>query len=297
MGIPNSDLRHRADHERQGPGTLSATFETKFIAANDQPKAENEDQEKAMLSGLYKIGSKLMLENQAQEMHAQNLAGSGLSGFKGQRLIVNSFQQDLEAVSDQQNRTYGVDVGLPKVDFSQGSLKSTGRSLDFALNGDGFFQVETQDGGTLFTRNGNFILSPAGILQTQEGHTVLGENGPIQFVPEDQVQKMIVTREGDIMVPTGENNEMRQAGRIQLGQFPAMDELTRISANYFAAPDDQGLAPSEDLVVSNGYLEQSNISPVQQMAAMIQSLREFEAGHKMIQTLNEISRKEGQTLG
>lgn len=97
------------------------------------------------MTGLYRIGSKLMLETQAQELHAQNLAGAGLCGFKGRHLVVNSFQQSLENASETHDSTYGVDVGLPTVNFTQGALKHTGRSLDFALSGEGFFRVETPD--------------------------------------------------------------------------------------------------------------------------------------------------------
>jgi flagellar basal body rod protein FlgG len=89
---------------------------------------------------------------------------------------------------------------------------------------------------------------------------------------------------------------MRSVGALRLGMVEDPDQLERLSANYFRAAPDLDVQAAADTRVCNGYQEQANVSPVREMAAMIQSLREFESGHKMIQTLNELSRDENQKL-
>ncbi|MDX9981456.1 MAG: flagellar hook basal-body protein [Lentisphaeria bacterium] len=242
-----------------------------------------------MLAGLYNIGSRLMMEGQRQELIAQNLAGAGLCGFKGRHLGNASFQQQL---ADRAEGKYG----QPLLDFSQGSLAHTGRSLDLALEGPGFFQVQTADGGELLTRNGNFNLSPTGFLVTQEGHMVLGQDGPIRFAESDDATRLEVTETGELHVPDTVAGGMRRVGVLRLGMVADPTKLERLTANYFRAGEDVDVQAAAETRVCNGYQEQANVSPVREMAAMIQSLREFESGHKMIQTLNELTREENQKL-
>lgn len=242
-----------------------------------------------MLAGLYNIGSRLMMEGQRQELIAQNLAGAGLCGFKGRHLGNASFQQQMA------DRAEGK-FGQPLLDFSQGGLAHTGRALDIALEGPGFFQVQTADGGELLTRNGNFLLSPAGFLVTQEGYLVLGQDGPIRFEESDDATQLAVTEQGELQIPGAIEGGMRQIGTLRLGMVEDPTKLERLSANYFRAGEDLAVQEAADTRVCNGYQEQANISPVREMAAMIQSLREFESGHKMIQTLNELTREENQKL-
>lgn len=242
-----------------------------------------------MLSGLYNIGSKLMVETQRQELIARNLAGAGLSGFKGRHLANANFQQLLA------NRAEGTE-NQSLLDFTQGGWSHTGRSLDFALDGSGFFRVETAEGREMLTRNGNFRLSPDGLLVTQEGHAVRGDAGPIRFLETDDATRLQVTERGELQVPDPMAGGMRIVGTLQLGMVDEPGRLERVSANYFRAGADLDVQPAADTRVGNGYQEQSNVTPVREMAAMIQSLREFESGHKMIQTLNELTREENQKL-
>jgi len=246
-----------------------------------------------MLSGLYKIGSRLMFEAQRQEHIAQNLAGTGVSGFKGVHLSARTFQRQLD---EQGQTTYGVDIAEPMVDFAQGGLNRTGRALDFSLSGPGFFQVQNADGTTFLTRNGGFSLSPTGTLVTSEGHTVLGKGGPIRLDLTDDATKLEVTEQGEILVPAKGDGGMRSVGTLDLGTVEQPDSLVRISASYFLPAPEQTVSPAPGARVANGYQEQSNTSPVREMAAMIQSLREFESAQRMIKILTELSQDENQKL-
>lgn len=246
-----------------------------------------------MMSGLYKIGSRLMLESQRQEIIAQNLAGAGTCGFKGRYLAADGFHAHLARLEDSQSVSRG-DKGTPVVDFSQGSLTQTQRSLDFAIIGDGFFRVQTAEGATLLTRNGSFMLSPAGFLVTQEGHTVLGDSGPIRLEPTDDVTRLQVSETGHLQVPDAVGGAMRTVATMGVHTVQEPQRLIRVSASYYLPDADQKVIPAPEARLCNGHQEQPNVSSVREMAAMIQSLREFEAGHKMIQTMNDLARDEGQ---
>jgi flagellar basal body rod protein FlgG len=231
-----------------------------------------------------------MLETQRQETISRNLAGAGLAGFKGQHLQTHTFRQELSQLGDsEQDGVYGVDRATTLPDFSQGAVTHTGRALDFALTGPGFFQVQGPDGRTLLTRNGGFALSPTGILVTQEGYP-----GPIRFDAADNVDTLEAAEDGQLRV-SGLGGP-RTVGTLRVGTVDAPEQMTRISANYFVPAANQTLNPAQGVSVSNGYQEQANVSPVREMAAMIQSLRDFESGQKMVQTLMELSRDENQKM-
>ena len=200
-----------------------------------------------MLPGLYKIGSRLMFEAQRQEHIAQNLAGAGVSGFKGVHLSARTFQQQLD---EQAQGAYGVGLAKPMADFSQGGLNHTGRALDFALSGPGFFQVQNPDGTTLLTRNGSFSLSPAGTLVTAEGHTVLGKGGPIRLDTVDDATKLEVTEQGEILVPAPGGKEMRSVGTLALGTVEEPGNLIRISASYFLPAPEQTVSSAPGAILS-----------------------------------------------
>ena len=251
-----------------------------------------------MLTGLYRIGSKMMLEKQAQELHSQNLAGAGLCGFKGRHQAVSSFRRALEGAAGGDTAPgRPVDVARIVEDLSQGALRRTDRSLDFALTGEGFFEVETPDGNTLLTRNGNFRLDPDGTLVTQEGYGVRGEGGALQFQTTDDVQNLVTTEDGILRVHNATEGTLREVGRLRIVTAADPSRLDRLSANYFRPGNGQTLEAAENARVSNGYQEQANVSAVREMVAMIQSLRDFESGHKMIQTLNDLARSADQKMG
>lgn len=251
-----------------------------------------------MLSGLYRIGSRLMLETQRQELIAQNLAGAGLAGFKARHLTTTTFRQELSQRGDGTGSGLTtVDVGSPLLDVTQGNLRHTNRALDMALDGPGFFEVETKDGSKLLTRNGNFVLSPTGTIVTQEGFAVQGASGPIRLDAADDPTRIELTKQGELLVPDPLGTGMRTVGKLRTVTVADPNRLLRLSANYYRPTPDQKPEPTTgDTLVCNGYQEDSNVSPVQEMAAMIQSLREFESGHKMVQTLTELARDENQKL-
>jgi flagellar basal-body rod protein FlgF len=241
-----------------------------------------------MDASIYDITAGMMNETLRQELIAANLAGANLAGFKGRHLLEPSFANELQAAEQ------GLEVS-ETTDFGQGQLQQTGRALDMALVGPGFFQVTTDTGEERLTRNGNFVVSSDGVLTTQEGYQVSGQGGRIQFGPEDVPHRVELREDGTLWVP-GKGEQRREVGRLRLVQVDEPGRLDRISANYFLRPIDLPSSTAENARVVNGHLEGANITPVREMASMIESLRKFEMGQKMLEMNAELTRQEQQVL-
>ena len=250
-----------------------------------------------MFSEIYTVGSGMIQQMQRQELIAENLAGSNLSGFKGRHLVGSEFAQ-LMADATGDSPATSDESGIPPVvvtDLEQGGLKPTERALDFALIGKGFFEVVTADDQVLLTRNGNFMLNGEGALVTQEGHRVQGSGGDIRFVITDSVQNTRASEDGTISVLNSDGSE-RQLGKLRIVQMAQPERLERLSANYYVVPDGMEPTDAQEAQVVNGYQEGANVSPIREMAAMIQSVREFEMGQKILQMISDRSRQEQQKL-
>jgi len=255
-----------------------------------------------MSRGIYQIATGMMLELKRQEHIARNLAGSNLPGYRGEHVIANSFRVNLDSQMGNfrsDNIGYGISGGTELVDFNQGPLQNTGRSLDFAINGEGLFTVVTGDGQTLYTRNGSFRIDPTGTLITHEGHIVQTEsNQPIRFEVTDDLHSLRISQDGTLLV-TGMEGE-RQVDKLLLTTFEdAQKELKKTTASYFMANDHAKPITVEDVgsQLLNRTLEGANISPVQQMVDMIQSLRQFETAHKMLKSTIEMTTQQRASFG
>ncbi len=160
-------------------------------------------------------------------------------------------------------------------DFSQGTLKSTGRNMDVALDGTGFFMVRTPQGDQA-TRDGRFILGKGGELQALDGSPVLGKNGqPIVLDPADPTFNVL---------PDGTINQGQEAkGQLDIRDFTQLDALQRMGNNRFdpaGSPTKAGTA-----TVVQGSLEQSGVDMATAMIDMIRLNRLFEMSMKVASTI------------
>jgi flagellar basal-body rod protein FlgF len=221
-----------------------------------------------------------------QSIIANNLANTNTVGFKGDALLLNSFRSVL-------SNKLGVTGGALRVDdvimkAGQGPLTQTGGTFDVALQGDGFFAVETPD-GPRYTRGGNFTLNPSGGLVTQGGLPVLGENGPI-VIDGTTVE---ITGQGDIMV------DGKKTNTLKIVDFAKPYKLKKIGKNLLdvASVDVQPTDKPAQTEVVQGYLESSSVQVVQEMVKMIECLRAFELNQKAILTQDELSNKAINDIG
>jgi flagellar basal-body rod protein FlgF len=197
---------------------------------------------------------------------SNNLANLGTNGFKRDVL---SFDQVLTM------KKYSA------TDFSQGPARHTGNPLDLALEGQGFFKVQTEN-GLRYTRNGAFTLDGANTLVTLNGDPVLGENGPITINGKD----VSVDMDGQIQV------DGATVDRISLADFENPQLLRKEGATYhvFDGKEEEGARPA-GASMRQGYVEESNVDVTEEMIRMVEAFRAFETMQKGIQSIDEMTGK------
>ncbi len=178
----------------------------------------------------------------------------------------------------------GVEVNELFTDFQQGSFKPTGSSSDFALEGQGFFAVETPH-GERYTRNGNFTVGVEGYLMTKEGFPVLGENGRIFL----QDSLYTVNKNGEVYVRPISNTDADPVllDRLKLVAFENDRYIQKQGSSLYKDTPVSGPAiPAEGSgrpLVTQGFIEASNVNVVNEMVQMIEVNRAYEANQKTIQ--------------
>lgn len=232
-----------------------------------------------MLSGLYGAATAMAAAELGQEIIARNLAHLDVPGFRRSVPVSTTFESVLQQTeaSAMLSPNVGVSVSAQATDFSEGTMQHTGRSLDFAINGDGFFVVDAPD-GPRYTRNGVFQVSPDGELVTSDGRTVQGDGGPIVIPPNTSVHQIQAATDGTITA----NGE--KIGRLRVVAFADNSQLIPASTFSFAAP--AGVQPDEtEVTVQQGVRELSNVSAVSELVQMIANSRQFEASQRAMTTI------------
>jgi flagellar basal body rod protein FlgG len=176
-------------------------------------------------------------------------------------------------------------MGVRKIDLSSGEITRTGRDLDFAIEGPGFFAIETPQ-GTRYTRNGSFERRADGTLTTNDGAPVLGEGGPIKLNAAGAI-----TLDSDGTVRTGTT----VAGKVQIVDAAQGADLARESASRFKI---ESVDPVQYPSVRNQALEHSNVSIVDGMAQLTALSRSFDALQRgLVSLLSEVDGKAISELG
>jgi flagellar basal-body rod protein FlgF len=211
-----------------------------------------------------------------------NLANVSTVGYKR---MCNAFSKSLEtrATGEQTYSPGTVDLNSA-FDFSQGSVAGTGRPLDFALYGKGFFVIETPE-GLLYTRNGMFRTNQNGQIVDGNGRLVAGEAGPIVVPTNVGLSQLHVSSDGTI-----------SGGGAAIGKFKLVDfadnedKLVPTGSNCFRMPEED-IEPvaAANIVVKQGYVEASNVKMVDELVDMIMVARLYEANMKVISTQSEAS--------
>ncbi|PYG00811.1 flagellar basal-body rod protein FlgF [Thioalkalivibrio sp. ALE21] len=227
----------------------------------------------------------------AQSVNNHNLANANTDGFR-QALATADTVPVRGPVYD--TRDY-VQVGTEAADFSKGTLRSTGRDLDVAINGDGFIAVQGPDGQEGYTRAGNLQVDGFGLLRTADGMQVMGDGGPIAIPPSEKVE---IGTDGTISVrPQGAPADALAAvERIRLVN-PDVEDLERGDDGLFRMADG-GEAPADaDVTLTSGALESSNVNTVEALTRMIELSRTYETQVKMMDTANTLEQSSNRLLG
>ena len=248
----------------------------------------------------------------AQDMRmrviSNNLANVNTTGFKRDRAAFETLAYQTVtspgAQSTQEtqyatglNLGTGVRVqGTARID-TQGSMNITGNSLDMALDGDGYFQVQLPGGELGYTRAGNFSRSPEGLMVTSEGYQVM----PGITVPEGATA-ITIGLDGTVSATIPGQATAQQLGQIQVASFPNGAGLLATGDNYLKETAASGAAnlgvPGEDgrARIRQGMLEASNVNVVEELVDMIETQRAYEVNSKMISATDDMLKYVNQNI-
>lgn len=234
---------------------------------------------------------------------SNNLANVNTTGFKKSRAnFEDLFYRHLKlpGTIDGAGRLtpVGISVGLgskvssTQLDHRQGAFSVTGKDLDLAIAGKGFFQVLDTNGQISFTRAGNFSVSPDGTLVAGSAGTGRPLEPAIQLPPD--YTGVAISAEGAVSVQQAGNTQFQQSGQIQLAQFANPEGLVQIGENLYQQSDASGAPvlsnPGTQGVglVRQGTLELSNVEPVQELIDLITTQRSFELNSQAVQAGDQI---------
>lgn len=268
-----------------------------------------------MVRGIYTAASGMMVTMNEMNTVANNLANVNTDGYKRETSVTKAFPEylirrinddglvkmplgsyDLAPVTGKLGM--GVEYNESYTRFEQGSLQDTGNDFDFALEGEGFLTVMTEE-GERYTRNGNFKITPEGYLSDMHGNKVVGEKGYIR-IAQNNFQ---IDKQGNVYTNTDFNpedfvdktgNEWKNQtllDRLKVVDFPERRYLEKEGNTWYKESDNSGpayIVDGDDRPnVIQGFLEKSNVDPVVEMTRMIEISRLYEANQKVIQTADE----------
>jgi len=221
-----------------------------------------------MLKGLFVNKAGMLAQQRRLDVAANNLANLNTIGFKKENVF---FRRLLEAMAnpvDDNTRA----TGATRLDFSQGTLKETGNPLNVAVDGRGFFVIQTEQ-GTFYTRNGAFQLDGEGRLVTVDGYAVATDGGEVQIAGGS----VSITEKGEILV------DGKTVGRLRIVDFDDPHLLEPVGSTHFALGEaTEKEMTAEEINLRPGYLETSNVDPIAEMVTLIEVNREYELAQKSI---------------
>jgi flagellar basal-body rod protein FlgF len=218
---------------------------------------------------------------QAQTLVSHNLANVSTTGF---RADLARFEARPIEGPGYASRVNTVATGLG-FDRSQGSLVQTGEVLDVAVDGDGWLAVQARDGSEAYSRGGSLKVNAVGLLETERGELVLGDNGPLAVPPYTQIA---VAADGTIsIVPQGQGPEtMAQIGRLKLVN-PEVGRLTKRPDGLITVADRAEVESDAGVKVASGFIETSNVNIAATLVDMIEVQRQFEVAVRMMQMADD----------
>ncbi len=234
---------------------------------------------------------------------ANNLANVNTTAFKKARANFEDLFYDQEVLPGTTDASgnltatgtaigLGTAVSSTQTDFSQGAFLDTGNSLDVAIVGNGFFQVQDVDGSTVFSRAGNFSLNPDGALvlgSASAGRLLL----PNITIPPEALNVSIAA-DGNVTYTTADDPTGQNVGQLQLAMFINPEGLLKLGENLYSETEASGQAqaviPGQNGSGSlkSNFLEASNVNPVTELIDLITTQRAFELNSQAVQAGDEV---------
>jgi flagellar basal-body rod protein FlgG len=253
-----------------------------------------------MIRALYTAASGMNAQQANIDNVAHNLANVNTTGFKKSRIeFEDMVYQEMRvagvAASATSDAPVGLEIGLgtrpvaTARNFAPGNLLATAAPLDLAIEGDGFFQITLPNGNTAYTRAGSLHLDAQGLVVTAEGYSV----EPQITVPSDATS-ISISKDGLVSAMVAGQAQAQQLGTIEIATFSNPAGLRPMGGNLFlqttASGEPETGAPGSDArgTIAQGFLENSNVSVVEEMVNMIVGQRAYEANSRVIKAADEM---------
>ncbi len=256
------------------------------------------------MQSLYTAATGMQAMETKLDVIANNLANSNTTAFKKDRanfedLFYRQYQVPGAQDADGNVTPTGVEVGLgvrvasTQSDFIQGSFETTGKELDLAIEGNGFFEVVGPEGQNVYTRSGNFNLNADGEIVLGSAQTGYRLSDGITIPPN--ATNVSISTTGEVWFATSDNDQLQQAGQITLTTFPNPDGLMKMGDSMYRPTNASGDAnagqiPNQQGVgaLRSGMLEASNVEATTELIDLINTQRAFELNSQVIQAGDEI---------
>jgi flagellar basal-body rod protein FlgG len=249
-----------------------------------------------MIRSLWIAKTGLDAQQTQLDVISNNLANVSTNGFKRSRavfedLLYQTLRQPGAASSQQTTIPSGLMLGTgvrpiaTEHIFTQGSLQKTDNTLDLAINGQGFLQIQMPDGTLAYTRDGSLQMDSTGQIVTSSGYPL----SPAITVPSNTTS-VTISRDGIVSAVTSGNATPTQVGTIQLASFVNVGGLQSVGENLYVETASSG-TPTPNTpgtngtgLLNQGYVETSNVNVAEELVSMIQTQRAYELNSKAIQT-------------
>jgi len=252
-----------------------------------------------MIRALWTAASGMQAQQLNVDVVANNIANVNTTGFKKSRAdfqdLIYQNLKSIGAPSTNSTQASGIQIGLGTrtaavtKNFSTGTINQTGNDLDIAIEGEGFFQIQQPDGSTAYSRAGSFKQDSQGRVVNSDGYPLLPE-----VVIPSNATKVNIGNDGTVSVQQAGQNTPTNVGNIQLATFSNPAGLSSLGRNLYQPTDSSGEAttgtPGQNGIgtMSQGYLEMSNVSVVEEMVNMIIGQRAYEVNSKAVQAADEM---------
>jgi flagellar basal-body rod protein FlgF len=213
---------------------------------------------------------------------ANNLANISTPGFKRDSTIFEEYvsqAKPAEGETGPQRISFVWNAGTAR-DLSSGRIEATKAPYDFAINGKGYFTIQTAN-GPRYTRDGHFTLDSTGRLVTEEGDAVQGDGGDLTVTPQDG--DVYVAQDGTI---TGKQGQL---GKLTLVQFDDETKLSKEGSTLYSTT--QTSQPVKSSTITQGAIESSNVEPVVEISHMIEIMRAYQAVSNIMQSHDDLKRQ------
>ena len=242
-----------------------------------------------MSGTIYKAAAGAILQQIRMEAYANNLANVNTVGFKADQPVFRFDAPEIPAeTSDVGTRLSPYALPLEYVtNFEPGPIRETGGTMDVAIVGKGFLEVQTPD-GIQYTRNGRLSVNAEGYLSTPDGLPVMGESGEISI----DGSRIEINEAGEVLV------DGDVAGVLKVVDFNDPSRLSKTGNSLFKDENnDAGLMTAEGYRIAQGALESSNVDAIRTMTEIIETLRVFETYQKVIRSADEATAKTVSEVG